>query len=868
MLNSRLWLYDLRENSVNFMEKNAAQQRIQEYFDRNQWLKVLFVFDTKGFLVQELEGLEWPADFHFEIFDGAWFNAKYAIENTWKDKKTVLLFPNAVCPQNEEQRLKFPLLDILLANMEYKEESYDAFLQQYNLPQRFGGFIKRNIDEIKRARVFSILEGYLTPELFKEDVVVRAMISSYFGEKKMLEWPHIIVKLLIVGVNPDDKKGIDIFHKISQNKDVREILDAKLISIFGTTYSNNSAPVMKPVAESLKYNSITQLLVPSADDPYKLMKVAGAVALEQINRIFELGHTDRQYADKFKPALATLASAIREDELINAYGIDAPYFNMTETLGWPIVKQVIKEQVAVEPQSAIEKVRELRMKFVPESQIQSMLEFAENTAMFYDKLKAVGTTKIKSPDEYVIKYVSEYYLLDTYYRRAVGAYLKSVRQDAPIAEDVADVKAQLDIDYAKFANVLNLEWMDCVNNTDGKFQSLSATRQDKFFEKYFDPSLKKQVVIISDALRYEVAAELMEELSKRDKNRHVAELQYMVATLPTETKYCKPALFPHNSLEFEDADMAVDGKILSTTELRTAQLQKYKANALCITYEEVMDGSVMSKRDIFKLPLVYVMHNVIDKEGHDGNLPDACTKAVEELADLISRIHSSWNVGNLYLTSDHGFLFNDIKFEEKDKHKIEEQTVDKKTRYYITPYSTPQEGLTKFKLSEVSSIKSSIELYVAVPDGTNRLAAPGGYKFAHGGATLQGMVVPVIYSNKRNELTKEKVGVSLVSHNLNMVSSQLKFQLIQTEPVSMQLTQRVVTCQVFNGDKPVTNEERVTLKGADMKGFTDRIFDVTLRLNQPLEGNLLQLRVSDVDDLMNPLIKETVKNNTIIEQDF
>lgn len=60
----------------------------------------------------------------YKVFDGAWFNAKYAIENDWKDKHVVLLFPEQVYPHTEEQQLSFPLLDMLKANMEYKEEDY------------------------------------------------------------------------------------------------------------------------------------------------------------------------------------------------------------------------------------------------------------------------------------------------------------------------------------------------------------------------------------------------------------------------------------------------------------------------------------------------------------------------------------------------------------------------------------------------------------------------------------------------------------------------------------------------------------------------------------------------------------------------
>ena len=42
-------------------------------------------------------------------------------------------------------------------------------------------------------------------------------------------------------------------------------------------------------------------------------------------------------------------------------------------------------------------------------------------------------------------------------------------------------------------------------------------------------------------------------------------------------------------------------------------------------------------------------------------------------------------------------------------------------------------------------------VYVAVPDGSNRFFAPGGgYEFAHGGATLQELIIPVLFSYRKN----------------------------------------------------------------------------------------------------------------------
>jgi phosphoenolpyruvate-protein kinase (PTS system EI component) len=90
-------------------------------------------------------------------------------------------------------------------------------------------------------------------------------------------------------------------------------------------------------------------------------------------------------------------------------------------------------------------------------------------------------------------------------------------------------------------------------------------------------------------------------------------------------------------------------------------------------------------RELFKKPVVYVMHDKIDKEGHDQSaieMTKACRETIKDLAALVHSIHMSYNVADVYITSDHGFLFEDKKFEEKDKHQVQEDNVDKKTRYY------------------------------------------------------------------------------------------------------------------------------------------------------------------------------------------
>ena len=376
-------------------------------------------------------------------------------------------------------------------------------------------------------------------------------------------------------------------------------------------------------------------------------------------------------------------------------------------------------------------------------------------------------------------------------------------------------------------------------------------------------------IIVSDALRYEVAKELMDEMGKE---KHSETLEVGLAMLPTETKFCKPALFPHEKMELDEAEMLLDGeKCPVSMAQRTAFLNKYKEGAVCLDFNEVY-GSTKENRDFFKQPVVYIFHNAIDESGHLNDpaaVVDACRSSINKLRDFIQRIHATYNIHNVILTADHGFLFEDKEFAEKDKHPVKEDCIEKKTRYYLTRRDDPQEGITKFRLPEVSGMTDHT-VFVAVPDGTNRMAAPGGYQFAHGGASLQELLIPVMFSRLKRGENKEKVGVSILEANLRMTSSRLKFTVIQSEAISEDLQGRTVQCAVYVGSEQVTATKDVVLNSSDEENVNNRLTSVELMLNTQTDANLMELRIYDKEDenRLNPLVKKAVINKTLIEQDF
>ena len=84
----------------------------------------------------------------------------------------------------------------------------------------------------------------------------------------------------------------------------------------------------------------------------------------------------------------------------------------------------------------------------------------------------------------------------------------------------------------------------------------------------------------------------------------------------------------------------------------------------------------------------------------------------------------------------------------------------------------------------------------------------------------------------------------------------------------MTVVERKVVCQVYQGDTPVTGKQTITLDSADTINLNNRVYEVVLTLNHSVQSGMLQLRVYDEEDCLNPLIREVVKNNTMIEQDF
>ncbi len=841
-----------------------VQDRIYKYFERDPHLNILFIFDPMGIQLSEYNAIEWKEGYRFFAFEGAWFNLKYNLSHDWKKDKVILYF-NMYEPTDEEYRLQFPLMGEMCSNKVFRSEGNDAYLQQHHISNEFANFVAANIDDLQASRVEKMLQPLFEDGSFNQDAAIRAILCNYLGSSVLKEWNEIIANLIIFDDSDEDDRIIKIVGRIRNNKNVHDYLNDILERLSGQVASYKSRPYFKNVVLSIKYNQIVRNISVITADPYKAYHTDNSAKLERMERLMTFVRYNK-LKEPFTKAFTRLGSDIHEDRIIECYGANADYWYLPESMCWHIIDTNVKDSLRTVPADVINRMDRILVSNQGNESIESIVAFITYAAQYYvlaDKLEK--QLVLNTPSDYIKSYTESGYNLDTYYRLALENYF-NIDSDR-ISESVHSAKLLLDKDYAEFTNNLNLQWIKCLDTCGTSLKSLPGiSRQENFYEDNIAPSASKQAVIVVDALRYEVAKELVDIIYKK---QHEPELGHAMAMLPTETMYCKPSLLPHHSLSISGTKMLVDGAVLDTTEKREAHIQRYKLKSKCVTFKDVTQNSREANRELFKNDLVYIFNNDIDEAGHDDNAKKAvcaCRSSIEEIAKTVHSIMSTYNVYDVFITSDHGFLLNDMEFADKDKQQMTEDGIDKKSRYYLTESSDSIPYFSKYPLRDVSGIDSSD--YVAIPSGTNRVAAPGGYKFAHGGASLQELVIPVIRCRHRrdNVKTMDKVGARITDCTGTMVSSVILFTILQADAVSNDKKQRNVSYAIFEGDRMVSKEGTLLLSSTDVNP-DNRKTAARLTLSQATTTNLLELRIWDPADPLNPLDSKKISNNTLIDRD-
>ena len=276
--------------------------------------------------------------------------------------------------------------------------------------------------------------------------------------------------------------------------------------------------------------------------------------------------------------------------------------------------------------------------------------------------------------------------------------------------------------------------------------------------------------------------------------------------------------------------------------------------------------------ELFKAPVVYIYHDVIDstgdKKGSERRTFRAVEEAISEIKKLVKKIHSAYNVSRVLITADHGFLYNDMEIADSDKEdQLNGEAIIQHNRYAI--YDKPQALSLGYCIPLNSTTQFTDERWVVFPASTNRYKRQGaGHQFVHCGPSLQELIVPVIESARRREDITRKVNVKLLTTDPKIISNILRVEILQENNVSRYEKWRSVKLGIYKGYDLVSTEHEIVLDSSS-EFASERLLNINLTLTKPgLGQSALTLKIFDVEDRLNPLIEKTVINNTLIQTDF
>lgn len=463
-------------------------------------------------------------------------------------------------------------------------------------------------------------------------------------------------------------------------------------------------------------------------------------------------------------------------------------------------------------------------------------------------------------------YTNELHLFDTYHRR----FLAAADQIEFVGWDILkNLRETVNDCYENwFLDQLAASWGNLLEEAGEKsffqrWQIDKVWNQYDFYTKAVKPILDKNpkhrvFVIISDALRYEAATELTSELNHNA--RFKASTSALLGVVPSFTGLGMAALLPHNKLRFlESGSLEMDGVPCNSFNDRNQILQKH--NGLALKSDEMLAMNQQEGRETVQdARVVYIYHDKIDsvgdKQQSEKQTPKAVETAIEELNAIVRYVINILNGSLVFVTADHGFIFQDKPLSATDKSELSkkpENAYIAKKRYVIGHNLKKTEkkawhGYTR------DTAKTDDETEFWIPKGNNRFHFVGGAQFVHGGAMLQEIVVPLIKvkvfdTRSPEKQTVRKVGISLLGSSRRMTNNIQKFEFIQTEKVSERCLPLTVKVSLIDEDTLISNEVTLTFNSdSDSMEERKRIAKIILKKATYDKKKEYHLIVRDADN--------------------
>ena len=747
--------------------------------------RIIFWYDDEKTLRKDFESVELDGVTGVELNNNE-FMLKYRMLREEPNQRFLVYHEG---PQPPE--LQNWLLDVQLAHDVVRVNQVSLWMHEVELPFDFSDVVSQHEEFFKVAKRRKAIQRLITTDETKSRLRQKLMAVCVGSEAKL---EAILESLLSELADYRDEN-----YKLLEKCDLTATLWEHARRVYG--YKSDSANVLDFVIELFK-SCFAQGLGESS----KL----NSEALVFLKR-WKDSRTHEGAFEKLSDRCADLLGIqqqLQSLELRDLVEID--YFALVDKKILSELVRLVGERMITAGEST-KLIRQRRIGHWYRS-FKHEYEAVELAGRLIEQISDVCNLQMQSPEEGFSRYTESWYQVDQLYRQFCFNEKRCTHNSLlqPLAEKVEQLYSN------KFLLPLGDRWQAVVDQQEN-WSTGGLMAQRNFYEQFVLPFLsegKKVCVIISDAMRYEIAQELASTI--RQEDRYSADVKAMVTGLPSYTQLGMAALLPNKDLRIGDitnATVLVDGKPSGGLENRRKILKSAVAaaeknwTADAKSASEVLDMHKDAMRELFRdNNVIYIYQDIIDSTAHSAKSEDrafeAVQEAMDELVKLVKKLTAA-NASNLLITSDHGFLFQngvqESDFVSPEANEAESQYRDR--RFLLGTKMSARDGLRHFRAEQVG-LGGTTEMLI--PKSINRLRQRGScFRYVHGGAALQEVVVPVIKINKSRQSDVAHVDVELIRGSISTISTgQLAIQLYQQQPVDDKLQARTIRLGIYaqNGD--------------------------------------------------------------------
>ncbi len=748
--------------------------------------RIVFWYDADRDMRAEFEALDLDGVTRLEIANNE-FGLKYRILRQEPGAK-FLLFKDGPEPPMAENWL----LDVQLASAVFKADQAAIWLAELGLPLQFEAVVRGHIEFFRAKGRVEALKRLMQGSDTQTQMRLR-MLAVCAGAEGGLD---TVIEALLGELAAGKDDGL----RLIERAELTEFLWTQVVQAYGY---RSDEPDFEDFAITLFQSAYARAL---GED--------GALNAEAL-LVFRRWKNNRHWAEAFEDLSARYQELLKIPADLSArdfrklVGID--HF---EEIDRHIIRQIVQAMSTqtVSAPEVLTWVRERRQShwYPKYADIYQAIGFATE----FQQALAEANLGMTSAAEGVRRYVTSWYKLDQLYRKFIYHMQKSGQ-----ASLLADLYASVENRYTNsFVLAVNDAWQDQIADLSAWKIPGYAAQADFYREQAAEYRRKDQkvAVIISDALRYEVAEECLRRIRALD--RFDADLKPIISALPSYTQLGMAALLPHNGLAMAEdgsSDILAGGENTKGIAAREKLLAKGRAgdSAKALKSEDVMNMRTEEGKALFRdNHIVYIYHNRIDAIGDklqtEDRLPEAAEDAIEDLTKLVRKLTSA-NFSNILITADHGFLYQHRALDESDFAIADPQGAEilfRNRRFVIGRGLVAMAGMKHFT---AASLGLSGDLEVLIPNSINRMRVKGaGSRFVHGGASLQEVVIPVIRVGKQREADVGHVEVQIFVTGKSLISSgQTAVTLYQVQPVSEKMRSRELLAGIYAMDGTLVSDE-------------------------------------------------------------